>query len=390
MLPRQIKSSLLRLAAQYPVVTVTGPRQSGKTTLCRAAFPKKPYVNLEPADVRKYANEDPRAFLKQYPAGAVLDEIQRAPGLLSYIQPLVDDAKKEGMFILTGSRQFEVMEAVTQTLSGRTALLKLLPFSIPELGKKRASMSADELIYTGFYPRIYDRKLNPTQMLADYFATYVERDLKRVVNVHDLNSFEKFVRLCAGRTGQLLNLQNLASDTGVSHTTARAWLSALEASYIVFLLQPLHENISKRLIKSSKLYFYDVGLAAYLIGIENARQVATHPLRGSLFENLVVMEAAKHRLNSGAMVNFNFFRDSAGNEVDLVVGRGPNMLPLEIKAGETVNDDYFDGLNKFSKLFPKTAHPGAVIYGGDRLEKRSRFPVYPMAQTSSLLAKSGF
>lgn len=386
MIHRQIEASFKRLAAQYPVVTVTGPRQSGKTTLCRSAFPKKPYVNLEPADVRRFANEDPRAFLRQYPNGAILDEIQRTPDLLSYIQPLVDDASKEGMYILTGSRQFEVLEAVSQTLAGRTALLKLLPFSIPELGKKYSSMRADDFMFTGFYPRIYDHRLNPTQMLADYFATYVERDLKRIVNIKDLNAFEKFVCLCAGRAGQLLNLQNLASDTGISHTTARAWISALEASYIVFLLQPLHENISKRLIKSPKLYFYDVGLASFLIGIENARQLATHPLRGSLFENLVVMEVIKHRLNDAGTVNLSFFKDSSGNEVDLIIGRGPQMLPIEIKAGETVNEDYFKNLNRFAKLFPKAVSEGAVVYAGDRLEKRSRFPVYPMSQISRLLS----
>lgn len=390
MITRQIEPSLKRLATQYPVVTVTGPRQSGKTTLCRSAFPKKPYVNLEPLDARKFANEDPRAFLRQYPEGAILDEIQQAPDLLSYIQPLVDGDKKEGMFILTGSRQFEVMEAVSQTLAGRTALLKLLPFSIPELGKKHSSMLADDFIFTGFYPRIYDRKLAPAQMLADYFATYVERDLRKIVNIKDLNIFEKFVRLCAGRTGQLLNLQSLASDTGISHTTARAWLSALEASYIVFLLQPLHENISKRLIKSPKLYFYDVGLASFLIGIENARQVATHPLRGSLFENLVVMEVIKHRLNSAAVVNLSFFRDSAGNEVDLVLSRGQHVFPIEIKAGETVNDEYFRNLIKFTRLFPKAGSDGAVVYSGDRLENRSRFPVYPLAQIPRLLSGKGF
>lgn len=319
-----------------------------------------------------------------------MDEIQRAPDLLSYIQPMVDASKKTGVFILTGSRQFEVLEAVSQTLAGRTALLKLLPFSMPELGTKYSSMHPDDFIFTGFYPRIYDRKLNPTQMLADYFATYVERDLKRIVNIKDLNLFEKFVRLCAGRTGQLLNLQSLASDTGISHTTARAWLSALEASYVVFLLQPLHENISKRLIKSPKLYFYDVGLASFLIGIENARQVATHPLRGSLFENLVVMEVVKHRLNNAAPLNINFFRDSAGNEVDMVIGRGSQSFPIEIKSGETVNEDYFKNLTKFAKLFPKAASEGAIVYAGERQEKRSRHSVYPIAQIPHLLAGRGF
>jgi len=388
---REIEKVLLKLSSQYPVVTVTGPRQSGKTTLCRKVFPSKAYVNLEFPDIRQFAIDDPRGFLNQYKDGAIFDEIQRVPELTSYIQGVVDESdNKTGQFILTGSQQFEVIDSIDQSLVGRTALIKLLPFSISELGKQYKGISVNELIYKGFYPRIYDKNLNPTQALGDYFETYVERDIKRLVNVKDLNLFEKFVRLCAGRIGQLLNLQSLANDVGVSHTTIRAWISVLEASYVIFLLPPFYKNISKRLIKSPKLYFYDVGLASFLLGIENVRQVSTHPLKGNLFENLIIMEALKHRFNSGKKSNFTFFRDSSGMEVDLIIGEGREMLPIEIKSGETINKDYFKSLNKFNKLFPNRDKVSAVIYGGERIEKRSDVLVYPAQKIKKLIQESGF
>ncbi len=388
---REIEKVLIELSLQYPVVTVTGPRQSGKTTLCRKVFPSKTYVNLEFPDIRQFALNDPRGFLNQYKDGAIFDEIQRVPELTSYIQGFVDESgDKNGQFILTGSQQFEVVDSINQSLVGRTALVKLLPFSISELGREYKDMSVNEFIYKGFYPRIYDKNLSPTQALGDYFETYVERDIKRLVNVKDLNLFEKFVKLCAGRVGQLLNLQSLANDVGVSHTTIKTWISVLEASYIIFLLPPFYKNISKRLIKSPKLYFYDVGVASFLLGIENIRQVSTHPLRGSLFENLIIMEVLKHRFNSGKKSNFTFFRDSSGMEVDLVLGDGREMLPIEIKAGETVNKDYFKSLNKFDKLFPGRRKVSAVIYAGERIEKRTGVSVYPARKTKKLIQESGF
>ncbi|MFP4226818.1 MAG: ATP-binding protein, partial [Desulfobacterales bacterium] len=290
LIPRTIETVLQRLAGQYPVITMTGPRQSGKTTLCRTAFAYKPYVNLEAPDIRQFARDDPRGFLAQYPDGAVLDEIQRAPDLVSYIQPLVDEDQREGRFIMTGSQQFEVSDTVNQSLAGRTALVKLLPFSLEELQSAIKLPDIDSLILHGFYPRIWDKQLDPTQALGDYFETYIERDLRQLATIKDLNLFERFIRLCAGRIGQLLNLSSLANDAGVSHTTAGNWISILEASYILFLLPPYHRNISKRLVKSPKLYFYDVGLAAFLLGIENARQISRDPLRGNLFENMVIVE----------------------------------------------------------------------------------------------------
>ncbi|HNV72271.1 MAG TPA: ATP-binding protein, partial [Candidatus Ozemobacteraceae bacterium] len=319
MIKREMEAELKLLARQFPVVTVTGPRQSGKTTLCRKVFPKKTYVSLENHDLREFAVQDPRGFLRSVSDGAILDEIQRAPQLTSYIQTLVDESPTPGRFILPGSQQFEVSQTVSQSLAGRTALLKLLPFSQAELGARRIPDDLDHLLLTGFYPRIHDRGLEPTKALADYFETYVERDLRQLIQLRDLHLFEKFVKLCAGRVGQLLNLNSLAADTGISHTTARAWISLLEASYIVFLLPPWFRNVSRRLVKSPKLYFIDVGLAAMLLGIETTDQMSRDPLRGHLFENFVIMEALKHRYNRGQRSNLSFFRDATGNEVDLIL-----------------------------------------------------------------------
>ncbi len=299
MIKRKIEPVLKRLISHYPVVTITGPRQSGKTTLCKLAFPDYQYVNLEALDIRDFAKNDPRGFLEQYGHHVILDEIQRTPEILSYIQVVVDERNEPGQFVITGSQQFEVISNLTQTLAGRTALLKLLPFSISEIQGSYDVSSIDKLILTGFYPRIYDMSLNPTQALGDYIVTYVERDLRQIVNIRDLSLFEKFLKLCAGRIGQVLNLSSLANDVGVSHSTARAWISLLEASFIVFLLPPWFGNVSKRLIKSPKIYFYDVGLASYLLGLENEKQVMRDPLRGSLFENMVLMEILKYRYNRG-------------------------------------------------------------------------------------------
>lgn len=383
---RTVETVLQNLAGTYPVVTITGPRQSGKTTLCRKVFAHKPYANLESPDVRQFALDDPRGFLAQYPDGAVLDEIQRAPELVSYIQPMVDEDRRDGLFILTGSQQFEVSNTINQSLAGRTALLKLLPFSIPEVESSFSLPDTDRLLYHGFYPRLWDKGLNPTQALGDYFQTYVERDLRQLLAVKDLNLFQRFIQLCAGRIGQLLNVNSLANDTGVSHTTARNWLSLLEASYIVFLLQPYHRNISKRLVKSPKLYFFDVGLAAFLLGIENEKQVSRDPLRGSLFENMVIAEALKYRFNQGQKSNFYFYRDSKGNEVDLLQVSGSVLFPIEIKAGMTINRDYFKGLNHFAKVFPGDTPGGAgLVYDGRDVQKRSDVYIVTVRHLSDLL-----
>lgn len=385
MLKRKIEPVLKKLAAQYPIVTITGPRQSGKTTLCRAAFPDYQYVNLEALDTREFATQDPRGFLAQYNHHIILDEIQRAPGLLSYLQVIVDEKNEPGQFILTGSQQFEVISNISQTLAGRTALLKLLPFSLSELQGHYDVTSIDRLILTGFYPRIYDMSLNPTQALSDYLVTYVERDLRQLINIKDLSLFERFLKLCAGRIGQILNLNSLSSDIGISHTTAKAWITLLEASFIIFLLPPWFSNFSKRLIKSPKIYFYDVGLASYLLGLENEKQVNRDPLRGNLFENLVLMEVLKYRYNLGKRSNLYFYRDHKGNEVDLIYEMGRDLFPLEIKAGATVVEDYFKGLRKFFAIYGHTPRGGAIVYGGNTPQSRSDIKVYTIWDIENML-----
>jgi len=382
---RTIETVLKKLAGKYPVVTITGPRQSGKTTLCRKVFNHKPYANLESPDVRQFAVDDPRGFLAQYPDGAVLDEIQRAPDLVSYLQPLVDQDQRDGLFILTGSQQFEVSNTINQSLAGRTALVKLLPFSMAEIQTAFALPGIDRLLYYGFYPRLWDKQLNPTQALGDYYQTYIERDLRQLVAIRDLNLFQRFIQLCAGRIGGLLNVSSLANDAGVSHTTAGNWLSLLEASYIIFQLQPYYRNISKRLVKSPKLYFYDVGLAAFLLGIENETHVARHPLRGSLFENLVVAEALKYRFNQGRRSNLYFYRDSKGNEVDLLMANGMDLFPMEIKSGMTITRDYFRGLKHFAKIFPDHIPRGSgLVYGGEDAQKRTDVAIFPVYDLQKL------
>jgi hypothetical protein len=379
MIERDIQSVLARLAMQYPVITITGPRQSGKTTLSRSAFPDKPYVSLEDPDLRRFAMDDPRGFLDSHPQGAILDEIQRVPELSSYLQGVVDAAPQPGRYILTGSHQFELMSQVSQSLAGRTALLRLLPFTLAEaLRAQRCATPPDlaQTLLTGFYPRIHDRGLDPTQALADYFATYVERDLRQLLAVHDLQRFERFVRLCAGRTGQLLNLSSLGNDAGVSHVTARAWIDLLQTSYIVHLLPPWFTNSGKRLIKAPKLYFYDVGLACWLLGLRTSEQVRRDPLYGALIENFVIMEAMKDRLNAGASAEMYFYRDSEGHEVDLLLPVGSQVHAIEIKAGATVNTDYFRGLKTFAAHHPQTLAGGSVIFGGSAGQARSDWPVH--------------
>jgi predicted AAA+ superfamily ATPase len=389
MIERDLTPILRQRAGQYPVVTLTGPRQSGKTTLCRALFPDKAYLNLEEPDQRRLAVEDPRGFLRLVEGGAILDEIQRAPELPSYLQGMVDADPTPGRFILTGSQQFELMSRVRQSLSGRTAVLRLLPFSLAELARSGPLADAATVIQAGFLPRIHDRRLDPATALADYFSTYVERDLRELTAVHDLQRFERFVRLCAGRTGQLLNLSSLGNDAGVSHATARAWLDLLQTCHIVFLLPPWFVNTGKRLVRSSKLYFHDVGLAAWLLGIREPAQVARDPLYGGLFENMVVADVLKRQFNRGLPGDLYFFRDATGNEVDLLLADGRQFHAIEIKAGATVNPDYFRGLKAFARLFPDAIKSGGVIYGGTQAQPRSDWPVTPWRRLAETLPRAG-
>ena len=386
MIERDIAPRLVELFDRYPFVTVTGPRQSGKTTLCRETFPHLKYVNLEAPDQREFAESDPRGLLSTLDGGAVLDEIQRAPDLLSYLQVFADEKGRNSLFILTGSEHFKLSEAISQSLAGRTALLRLLPFSLAERQRAGAGNLVDEILYAGFYPRIYDQGLDPRQALSDYFETYVERDVRRLGEIRNLSSFQRFVRLCAGRIGQLTNTVALGSDAGVSHTTARNWIDVLEASYIAFRLPPFHANIRKRLVKSPKLYFYDVGLASHLIGIEHAEQIATHPLRGPLFENMVVVEALKHRYNRGRGHNLSFFRDSRGLECDLLFESGHDICAIEIKSGTTIASDYFDTLEGVAKSIPNISAK-VVVYGGTVRQSRSVGDVVPFSELNDLLAR---
>jgi uncharacterized protein len=379
MIKRDISPLFQSLASQYPVLTVTGPRQSGKTTLAKSLFPDKAYVSLEDPDIRLYAKEDPRGLLSDYADGAIFDEIQRAPDLPSYLQGMVDQNPRPGRFILTGSQQFELMTQASQSLAGRTAILRLLPFTLAETRRAQGATAIADLgqvLRSGFYPRIHDQRLDPSRTLADYFATYVERDLRQLTAVHDLQQFERFVRLCAGRTGQLLNLQSLGNDAGISATTARSWINLLQTSYIICLLPPWFTNTSKRLVKSPKLYFYDVGLASWLLGLQTPAQVTRDPLLGGLFENFVIMEALKDRLNAGETPEMYFYRDAEGNEVDLLLPHAGKLHAIEIKVGATVNSDYFKGLKSFAKEFPMMVSGGGLVYGGTQNQGRSDWPVY--------------
>ena len=386
MIERDITPCLARLFEQYPFVTVTGPRQSGKTTLCRATFPHLKYVNLEAPDQREFAQSDPRGFLSQIDNGAILDEIQRVPDLLSYLQVFADESGGNGLFILTGSEHFKLSEAITQSLAGRTGLLRLLPFSLAERQRTGAGNVTEEILYSGFYPRIYDKGLEPHQAFSDYFETYVERDVRRLGEIRNLSSFRRFVRLCAGRIGKLTNLVALGSDAGVSHTTARHWLEVLEASFIAFRLPPFHANVRKRLVKSPKLYFYDVGLAAYLIGIERAEQIATHPLRGALFENMVVVEALKYRFNRGRPSNLSFFRDSRGLECDLLFEAASDVVAMEIKSAATIAADFFDSLNAVAESVPRISMK-VVVYGGTARQSRTVGEVVPFDDLCDVLER---
>lgn len=369
MIPRSLTRPAIKAFEQYPVVTLIGPRQSGKTTLARSAF-DLPYINLEAPDERDFVLSDPRGFLANHPGGAIIDEIQRAPDLTSYLQVRVDETNRPGQFLLTGSHNFAVREQLSQSLAGRTALLTLLPFSRSELVDAGVPCGGYfDYIFTGGYPRIRDAVLDPTSFHRDYVGTYLERDLRQLSAVRNIAQFQTFMRLCAANIGQVLNLNRLASDCGISQTTATEWLNLMEAGYILHRLQPFFTNTRKRLVRRPKLYFHDTGIACFLLGLTAAEHVENHPLRGALFENHVINEVLKHDLNRNRTAQLYFFRDSNGNEVDLLYGRGPNLVPIEIKSGQTISSDWFRGINHFARHFPATG--GAVIYAGEASQHRS-------------------
>ena len=345
-----------------PVIAVLGPRQSGKSTLARATFPDKEYVSLEDLNEREFAQSDPLSFLARYKDGAIFDEIQRAPDLFSYLQSEVDRDDTPGRFILTGSHQFSLVEKITQSLAGRIRLLKLLPFSFSEVGVENRNL--DEMMFSGLYPRIHHRALRPDRWLSDYFDTYVQKDVRQIKNIGDLDKFVTFVKMLASRVGQLLNLSSVGNDCGISHNTAQSWLTILEGSYIVYTLKTHHKNFNKRLVKTPKVYFYDTGLLCHLLAITNPTELATHRLRGGIFESMILTEVIKSCFNRGTTPPLYFWRDKLGHEIDGVLEKASFLIPIEIKSGKTVGSDFFKGLQYWAKL-SKSEEPGYLVYGGD-------------------------
>jgi predicted AAA+ superfamily ATPase len=386
MFRRDAASTVAALAAHYPIVAITGPRQSGKTTLARLAFPKKPYLSLEDPDIREFAERDPRGFLRQYAGGAIIDEAQRVPALFSYLQSAVDADRRRGRFVLTGSQQFGLLSGITQSLAGRVGALILLPFTLGEVERNRAVENIETLLWRGLYPSVCAEDVPPRLWYRDYVATYVERDARQLINVRDLSAFRRFVRMCAARTGQTVNLSALAADCGVTHNTARAWLSVLEASYVVHLLQPYHRNFGKRLVKTPKLYFWDTGLACWLLGIDRPESLAMHAQRGALFETWAVAEFFKHAHNLAETPRLYFWRDSSGNEVDLVAEHGKALFPVEIKSGETIAGDWPAPLQRFRAL--TGAREGAIVYAGDRAQERASVAITPWRKIERLAERA--
>ncbi len=373
-IPRDLAPRLLQAAQKSPSITLTGPRQSGKTTLARTVFPEHKYVSLEAPDTRAFATEDPRGFLARYPDGAIIDEVQRAPDLPAYLQGIIDADPRPGRWILTGSQNLALVQSVSQSLAGRTAVHHLLPLARREIVRfAQHPETLEEAMLAGGYPRIFDRGLDPSEWLRSYVATYVERDVRTISQVGDLAIFQRFVELCSGRTGQLVNFLSLASDCGVTQPTAKAWLGILEASYLVFRLPPYHRNLGKRLLKTPKLHFYDTGLACWLIGIRTPQQLRTHPLRGAIFETWVVSEIVKHRLNRGESRGLYFYRNRDGAEVDLVIEHPSRLMLVEAKSSQTPNSSLFGGALRVQRQLSQESPPSevAVVYGGAESQIRT-------------------
>jgi predicted AAA+ superfamily ATPase len=382
MLTRNIIKSINELKKQFPIVAITGPRQSGKTTLLKEAFPGYEYISLENPDILEYANRDTKGFLEVFNNHVIFDEAQRCPKLFSYLQTKVDSRKEMGQFVLSGSQNFHLMQSITQSLSGRVALFKLLPFDFQEL--KNGNLfpkTYQEAIYKGFYPAIYDRNIKPQNYHNSYIQTYVERDISDVLQVRDIKQFRDFVKICAGRVGQILNINSLAKDCGISQPTAKSWLSLLENSYIVFLLQPFYNNFNKRVLKTPKLYFYDTGLASFLLGIRSAKDVDSHTMKGGLFENLIIAELVKQNHHYYQLKEYWYWRDSNGNEIDLLCENKEKHDIFEIKATKTIMSDLFKGLDHFESTAGKEFVKNKILaYGGEENQKRTKYTIKSWSQ----------
>ena len=388
MIKRIMAETILKLAKKYPVIALTGPRQSGKSTLTRHLFPNHQYVNLESPQVRDFAENDPESFFKKYSGNVILDEVQNVPSLFPYIQVIVDEKKVMGDFVITGSSQFKLSEQITQSLAGRVSLFKLLPLSLTELEQGGLYTHFYEHTHKGFYPAIYDRSIEAQDYYADYTQTYVERDVRSLVNVKDLKIFQTFLKLCAGRVGSIVNFTSLGNDVGVSRETIKTWLNILEASYVAFQLPPYFNNIGKRLVKSPKLYFYDVGLLCYLLGITSLENLETHPLRGGIFENLIISDLMKSYFNKHKVPEFYFYQDNKGDEVDLVFLKEGQPIGVEIKSAQSFSDSFLSNLKKWQRLTGTDPGQGFVVYAGELSQVREGFRILTPENLDMLQPKS--
>lgn len=384
MITRNMQTAVKEAAKGFPVITITGPRQSGKTTLAKLCFPKYNYFNLENPEMKNRADSDPRSLFADLKKGIVIDEIQKCPELLSWVQVFVDESNLVGKVILTGSNQFEYIGNIGQSLAGRTAVFKLLPFSISEIGVTQRKTWEDVAV-KGFYPRLYDRKIAAQLFYSSYVMTYLERDIRSLMQVRNLKQFETFVNLCAGRTGQILNINTLSIECGVDFKTVQAWLSLLQASFIIYLMRPYHSNLNKRLIKSPKLYFFDSGLVCYLLGIRNRSDLLTHPMRGAIFETMVVGDILKYYMNQGIVPPLTFYRDVQGHELDLIIEQGNSVYPVEIKAGTTITQDYWKNITYFRKSHKSEMRAG-IVFADKRSEHINKVDIAGWDRIEELLS----
>lgn len=385
MYKREISNSILSASKKMPVIVLTGPRQSGKTTIVKSLFNSYQYVNLEYPDLREYAQNDPRGFLHQYKQGLIIDEIQHVPELFSYIQAIVDEKPENGKYILTGSQNFLFLQSVSQSLAGRAAIFYLLPLSISELSiTDQYYHDYEDYIFKGFYPRIYDQNLNPTHWLLNYIQTYLERDVRQIINIKDLAKFQLLLRICVGRIGQMINFSALSNEIGVDSKTIKSWMSILETSFIIYFLNPYFKNFNKRLVKTPKLYFHDTGLACALLDIKSVEQLNQHYLKGSLFENMIISEFQKEMYNQGNRQLFYFWRDNTGNEIDCIFEKGSEIVPIEIKSSRTIQPSFFKGLNFWQKISGQS-NTAYLIYGGDLTQKRNNIEIIGWKLTKTIL-----